>query len=93
MSMKLPQIYEETFIPDSIAQFQVQNFFNFFISTMFWLAFIPFYQRLYPIFVDSGQNATTNKFAFHDVPNFNTQVDYEVVATSCFDTYFSAFSR
>jgi hypothetical protein len=48
-------MYDEIFSPDGIMQFQIENFFNFFISTMFWLAFIPFYHRLSPIFVDNGQ--------------------------------------
>ncbi len=46
---------------------------------MFWLSFIPLYDRLFPIFVGSGQNSTDqfNKFAFHDVPDFNVTTIYE----------------
>ena len=46
---------------------------------MFWLSFIPLYERLFPIFVGSGQNSTDqfNKFDFHDVPDFNVTSIYE----------------
>jgi hypothetical protein len=27
--------------PDGVMQLIIQNFFNFFVSTMFWLAYIP----------------------------------------------------
>ena len=38
----------------------VQNFFNFTANTFFWLSYIPFYHRLFPVF-DTAANATTTK--------------------------------
>ena len=36
----------------------VQNFFGFTANTFFWLSYIPFYHRLFPVF-DSAANSTT----------------------------------
>ena len=44
-------------LPSTSWKFQVQNFLNFFISTMFWLTFIPFSNRLLPIF-ETSKNFT-----------------------------------
>jgi hypothetical protein len=35
----------------------VQNFFNFFNSTMFWLIWIPLYEEFQPLFVTNGTRA------------------------------------
>jgi hypothetical protein len=48
--------------PDGIMQLNLQNFFNFFLSTMFWLTYIPFYERLFPIFVGSNQVSISPTF-------------------------------
>ena len=37
----------------------VQNFWNFFISTFFWLTYIPLYERLFPIFDTDEENQGT----------------------------------
>ena len=59
-------------------QLNLQNFFNFFISTMFWLAYIPFYERLLPVFVDSNlEHNELNRNPFYDVPDFNITSIYE----------------
>ena len=72
------QIYSSVISADGVMQFQIQNFFNFFTSTMFWLSFIPLYERLFPIFVEK-ENSTSpsDKFGFADVPNFNVTTIYE----------------
>ena len=36
----------------------VQNFFGFTANTFFWLSYIPFYHRLFPVF-DTAANSTT----------------------------------
>ncbi len=67
---------------------------------MFWLSFIPLYERLYPTFVVSGQNSTDqfNKFHFHDVPNFNVTSIYEetylsdTVAIQLLQNFFNWFT-
>ena len=38
----------------------VQNFFNFTANTFFWLSYIPFYHRLFPVFDTNGNNSTFN---------------------------------
>jgi hypothetical protein len=50
----------------------VQNFINFFISTMFWLAFIPFHERLQPVF-EANQSGSGSGF-----PDFVGTVDFNV---------------
>ena len=37
----------------------VQNFWNFFISTFFWLTYIPLYERIFPIFDTNVENQGT----------------------------------
>jgi hypothetical protein len=44
----------------------VQNFFNFSANTFFWLSYIPFYHRLFPVF-DTTTNATANATRFDDL--------------------------
>ena len=70
-------IYESTFSANGIMQLQVQNFFNFFTSTMFWLSFIPLYERLYAIFDENNYQEKFTKFGFADVPDFNVTSIYE----------------
>ena len=43
-------IYDSTFSPEGILIQLTQNFFNFFSNTLFWLSFIPVYERIGPIF-------------------------------------------
>ena len=38
----------------------VQNFLNFFVNTFFWLTYIPFYERITPIFVPNKTETVTN---------------------------------
>ena len=52
-------VYQTTFSPEGIMIQMTQNFFNFLVSTMFWLSFLPFYERLFPIF-DMEHNNETN---------------------------------
>lgn len=51
--------YQVTFSPDGVAVQLIQNFFNFFVSTIFWLCYIPFYERFHPIFEMEDDNVTT----------------------------------
>jgi hypothetical protein len=51
-------VYYGSFSADEIAVQLVQNFLVFFVSTMFWLAYIPFYERLFPIFVYKNESTT-----------------------------------
>ena len=48
-------VYYGSFSPDEIAVQLVQNFLVFFVSTMFWLSYIPFYERLFPIFINKNE--------------------------------------
>jgi len=54
-------VYQTTFSPEGIMIQMTQNFFNFFVSTMFWLSFLPFYERLFPIFDMDHNNETSVK--------------------------------
>ena len=54
------EIYELTFFPESIVTQMVQNFYNFFNPTMFWLMYIQFYERLGPIFVSTTAEEIPN---------------------------------
>lgn len=47
-------VYYGSFSPDEVAVQLVQNFLVFFVSTMFWLSYIPFYERLFPVFVNKN---------------------------------------
>ena len=53
------EIYQTTFSPEGVLIQEVQNFFNFFISSMFWLTYVPFYERLFPIFDTEGDTEGT----------------------------------
>jgi hypothetical protein len=33
----------------------VQNYFDFFANTLFWLSYIPFYERLFPVFAVNNE--------------------------------------
>ena len=62
-SFNITTVYQTTFSPDGIMIQMVQNFFNFFAGTMFWLSYLPFYERLFPIFDEERNNMTeANKF-------------------------------
>jgi hypothetical protein len=72
--------------PDGIMQLNLQNFFNFFLSTMFWLTYIPFYERMLPIFVGSEQvSILSTSYA----GNFFTKVFYAAFLIR--DTFFAYF--
>ncbi len=53
------EIYQTTFSPEGVLIQEVQNFFFFFASSMFWLAYVPFYERLFPIFDTLGESEGT----------------------------------
>jgi hypothetical protein len=55
----MTSVYQTTFSPEGIMVQMVQNFFYFFAGTMFWLAYLPFYERLFPIFDIDHTNETT----------------------------------
>ena len=44
---------------------------------MFWLSYLPLYERLYPVFDESKYTDAFQKFGFADVPNFNVTTIYE----------------
>ena len=67
-------IYQNAFAPDPFFVLQIQNFVNFFISTMFWLAFIPFHERLLPIFEPNEDGV--GSIGFVDVPDFQVKQIY-----------------
>jgi hypothetical protein len=58
-SFNMTTVYVTTFSPEGVMIQMVQNFINFFVSTMFWLAYIPFYERLFPVFDDSNTTRDT----------------------------------
>ena len=43
--------YSDAFSPDGVAIQMVQNFFTWFAGPVFWLAYIPLYERFLPLFV------------------------------------------
>ena len=45
----------------------VQNFFIFFSDTMFWLTYVPFYERLFPVFVtnQTQEESSRSRKAFN----------------------------
>jgi len=65
-------VYEEVYSPDGIANQLLQNFFNWFCPTVFWFTFLPFYDRLRPIFAPAN-----NQRQFADAPNFNVTEIYQ----------------
>lgn len=67
-------IYDSTFVPEGIAQLLIQNFFNFFVNTMFWLTYLPLSERIDPIFDPENLNATLDSFV--PVPQFNVSNIY-----------------
>ena len=66
-------IYEETFSPDGIANQLIQNFFNWFCPTVFWFSYLPFYNRISPVF-----DPANNLRLFGDIPIFNVTEIYQV---------------
>ena len=66
-------VYEETFSPDGIVNQLIQNFFNWFCPTVFWFSYLPFYNRLSPIF-----DPANNLRLFGDIPIFNVTEIYQV---------------
>jgi hypothetical protein len=72
-------IYELTFFPESVVTQMIQNFYNFLNPTMFWLMFIPFYERLGPIFsTNSGEerpNSGTLMAAEFNISRKITEID------------------
>jgi hypothetical protein len=81
-SFNATEIWQLAFYPESVATQMTQNFFNFFNSAMFWLLWIPFYERLSPIFAtnktaDSREDHWQSRSA--DIPDFNvTNIYYTV---------------
>ena len=63
-------IYPTAFSQNAVGIQMLQNFFNWFTSTTFWLTFLTFYRRLSPIFTPSHFQREDSK-VFGDVPLFN----------------------
>ena len=79
LSVNATDVYELAFFPEPVVTQMVQNFFNFFNSSMFWLLFIPFYERFLPIFAgnETAESSNENGQARDaDLPNFNVTVIY-----------------
>ena len=79
-------IYEEVYSPDGIANQLLQNFFNWFCPTIFWFTFLPFYNRLSPIFAPAN-----NQRQFADAPTFNVTEIYQTTFSP--GLYFTNHSR
>jgi hypothetical protein len=76
--INITYVYEQDFFPSGVMQQVTQNFFNFFVSTMFWLSYVPFYERLLPIFAPNHEEETDSRpFSFNDSPDFNVTNIYE----------------
>ncbi len=72
-TFNVTDIYQSTFAPEGVLILLVQNFLNFFVNTFFWLTYIPFYERITPIFL---QNKTdTNDAEVRLAVGFNTEGD------------------
>ena len=63
-TFNMTTVYQSTYSPDGILIQMVQNFFNFLVSTMFWLSYLPFYERLFPIFNDQFNTTEENNLSF-----------------------------
>lgn len=68
--------YQITFSPDGAIIQQVQNFFNFVVNTIFWLSFLPFYERMHKIFETGEVEDNELPRTFEDIPNFNVDNIY-----------------
>jgi hypothetical protein len=57
----------------------VQNMFDFFANTMFWLAYVPFYERLFPVFSTETPEVTSrnefDSYSFRPKSFFGTVFD------------------
>ena len=78
-NFNVTDIYELTFFPESFLTQMVQNFYNFLNPTMFWLMYIPFYERLGPIiYANSGKerpNSVTLMAAEFNISRKITEID------------------
>jgi hypothetical protein len=69
-TFNVTNVFQSTFSPEGVLIQLVQNFFNFTINTMFWLCYIPFYDRLSPIFEESNKTEM-RQGQLADDPGFN----------------------
>jgi len=77
-SPNVTYVYQQTFFPSGVMQQVTQNFFNFFVSTMFWLSYVPFYERLAPVFAPNhDEESESTPFSLNDSPDFNATNIYE----------------
>jgi hypothetical protein len=61
--------YSDAFSPDGVAIQMVQNFFTWFAGPFFWLAYIPLYERLSPIF---AKQKSIGAVKANEAKSFNT---------------------
>jgi hypothetical protein len=69
-NFEVDYIYPTAFSQNAVGIQMLQNFFNWFTTTTFWLTFLTFYRRLNPIFTPSHFLREDSK-VFGDVPLFN----------------------
>jgi hypothetical protein len=69
-------IYYGVYSPTGVAIQLVQNFFNWFSTTMFWLSYTPFYTRMLPIF-SPANNQRSDESVFNPVPYFKYLFYYQ----------------
>ena len=61
-------IYYGVYSPSGVAIQLVQNFFNWFSTTMFWLSYTPFYNRMLPIFSPANNQRSSDESVFNPAP-------------------------
>jgi len=61
-------IYYGTFSPTGIAIQMLQNFLNLFSTSIFWISYTPFYERMFPLFAPENQRSGDS--IFNPVPYF-----------------------
>ena len=67
VTVNVTHAYSDAISPDGVMIQMTQNFFTWVASPLFWLVYIPFYERLYPIFGVQESNVTTttvNRYSY-----------------------------
>ncbi len=77
VTVNVTHAYIDAFSPDGVMIQMTQNFFTWVGSPLFWLTYIPFYERFYPIFAIQESNSTTS------VNNYSYKFNARRCASSC----------
>jgi len=70
----------------------VQNFFTWVASPLFWLIYIPFYERLFPVFVENKMEEQSHGYQFEFRPS-GPRAHGAGSSRQTETTYFMSFGR